>query len=90
MALIELLVTVGKVYRDNPQVRSNIGSGNTTAILDAFQMHQVDLGIVGREANHKGVEKLFQTSTPYICLLPEDHPLADRMGVIDLEGLASS
>ena len=89
MALIELPIAVGQMYRDNPQVRFNVSSRNTPAILDAVQMHQVDLGIVGRDANHEGVETLFQTSAPYVCLLPEGHPLADTMGPIDLEQIAS-
>ena len=53
-------------------------------------MHQVDLGIVGREATHEGVETLFRTSAPYVCLLPEDHPLADQGGLIDLEELVAN
>jgi len=89
IASIELPAAVGRMYRDNPEVRFIINSRNTPAILDAVQMHQVDLGIVGREANHEGVETLFQTSAPYVCLLPEDHSLADEDGPIDLEEVSS-
>ncbi len=85
IAIIELPAAIGRVYRENPDIRFSINSRNTPAILDAVQMRQVDLGIVGREASHEGVETLFQTSAPYVCLLPEDHPLADQDGTIDLE-----
>lgn len=88
IASIELPAAVGQVYRENPDIRFTINSRNTPAIVDAVQMRQVDLGIVGRDANHEGVETLFQTSAPYVCLLPEDHPLADREGPIDLEAVA--
>ena len=88
IALIELPAAVGRVYRENPEIRFTINSRNTPAILDAVQMRQVDLGIVGREANHEGVETMFQTSAPYVCLLPEDHPLAQEGGTIDLEEVA--
>ncbi len=90
LASIELPAAVGRVYRENPDIRFTINSRNTPAILDAVQMRQVDLGIVGREANHQGVETLFQTSAPYVCLLPEDHSLADGEGPIDLEEVALS
>jgi len=90
LAAIELPSAVGRVYRENPDIRFRINSRNTPAILDAVQMRQVDLGIVGREANHEGVETLFQTSAPYVCLLPEDHPLADEAGAIDLEEAADT
>ena len=81
---------MGQVYRENPEIRFTINSRNTPAILDAVQMRQVDLGIVGRDANHEGVETLFQTSAPLVCLLPEDHPLADEDGPIDLEEVAET
>ena len=90
LASIELPSAVGRVYHENPDIRFTINSRNTPAILDAVQMRQVDLGIVGREANHEGVETLFQTSAPYVCLLPEDHPLADEGGAIDLVEVAET
>jgi len=90
IASIELPAAVGRVYRENPDIRFTINSRNTPAILDAVQMRQVDLGIVGREATHEGVETLFQTSAPYVCLLPEDHRLADQRGNIDLEEVAET
>lgn len=90
IALIELPMAVGQVHRDNPDIRFTINSRNTPAILDAVQLRQVDLGIVGREASPEGVETLFQISAPYVCLLPEEHPLVDEWGVIDLENVADS
>jgi DNA-binding transcriptional LysR family regulator len=90
LAAIELPAAIGRVYRENPDIRFKINSRNTPAILEAVQMHQVDLGIVGREATHEGVETLFRTSAPYVCLLPEDHPLADQGGLIDLEELVAN
>ena len=90
LASIELPSAVGRVYRENPDIRFTINSRNTPAILDAVQMRQVDLGIVGRDATHEGVETLFQTSAPYVCLLPEDHPLADETGNINLEEVAET
>jgi DNA-binding transcriptional LysR family regulator len=90
LAAIELPAAIGRVYRENPDIRFKINSRNTPAILDAVQMHQVDLGIVGREATHEGVETLFRTSAPYVCLLPEDHPLADQDVLIDLEELVAN
>ena len=90
IASIELPAAIGRVYRDNPDIRFSINSRNTPAILDAVQMRQVDIGIVGRDANHEGVETLFQTSAPYVCLFPEDHPLAGDRHAVDLEDLAKS
>ena len=90
IAQIELPNAVGKMYRDNPDIRFIINSRNTPAILDAVQMRHVDLGIVGRDATHEGVETLFQTSAPYVCLMPEDHPLAGGAGEVDLEKIVET
>lgn len=90
IATIELPKTVGQLYRDYPDIEFVIQTRNTPAILDAVQMRQVDLGIVGREPDYEGVETLFQISAPYVCLLPEDHRLAALPGPVDLEELAGT
>ena len=86
----ELPITIGQMYRAYPDIQFSIHSRNTPGILDALQMRQIDLGIVGRERKHDGVESLFQISAPYVCLLPEDHPLAVVEGPVDLEILADT
>lgn len=90
IGIAELPAAIGKACRENPDICFTISSRNTPAIVDAVQMRQVDLGIVGREAKHDGVETIFQTSAPYVCLLPEDHHLASVTGAIDLEDVADS
>ena len=90
IATIELPRAVGRIYQENPDIKFVIQSRNTPAILDAVQMRQVDLGIVGREPDHDGVEKLFQTSAPYVCLIPEDHTLAGEYGAVDLNDLVET
>lgn len=88
IAAVELPRAVNVLYQRRPQIRFMIQSRNTPAILDAVQMHQLDLGIVGRQPAYDGVEVLFRTAAPYVCLMPEDHPLSDQGGAVDLEELA--
>jgi DNA-binding transcriptional LysR family regulator len=90
ISTVELPIAISRVYRADPDVQFIIHSRNTPAILDAIQMRQVDLGVVGRESEHGGVETLFQTSAPYVCLFPEEHPLADQSGPVDLEELVET
>ena len=90
IATIELPITIAKLYNRYDDIQFMVHSRNTPAILDAVQLHQFDLGIVGRQPNHEGVETLFQTSAPYVCLMPEDHPLIGQAGPVDLEELAES
>ena len=88
IAAIELPKAVGVLRRHLPDIRLMIQCRNTPAILEAVQMHQIELGIVGREPPYDGVEVLYQTAVPYVCLIPEDHELADENGPVDLEQLA--
>ncbi len=88
IAAIELPIAIGKLYRRYDDIRFMVHARNTPAILDAVQMHQFDLGIVGRERSYEGVETLFRTSAPYVCLMPEDHPLIGEPGSVDLEEVA--
>ena len=90
ISTIELPKAIGRLYNVNPEIRFEIQSRNTPAILDAVQTRQIDLGIVGREPDHQGVEILYQTSVPYVCLIPEDHRLAGEYGSVDLNQLADT
>lgn len=88
IAAIELPKAVAKLHREMPDVRFMLQSRNTPAILNAVQMHQLDLGIVGRSPPYEGVEVLYEKSIPYVCLMPDNHILADELGPVDLEQLA--
>ena len=90
IATIELPKAIGRMYNINPEIRFDVQSRNTPAILDAVQTRQIDLGIVGREPDLQGVEILYQTSVPYVCLMPEDHRLAGEYGSVDLKQLAET
>jgi DNA-binding transcriptional LysR family regulator len=90
IATIELPKAISRLYHENPDVRFIVQSRNTPAILDAVQTGQIDLGIVGREPNYAGVDVLYQTSVAYVCLIPEDHPMAGEYGLVDLNELADN
>jgi DNA-binding transcriptional LysR family regulator len=90
IAAVELPKAVNAIYQRLPDIHFMIQSRNTPAILDAVQMHQLDIGIVGRQPPYEGVEVLFQTKVPYVCLIPEDHSLAGEIGAVDLTELAET
>jgi len=90
VAMIELPRAVNQIYQRNPEIHFMIHTRNTPSILDAVRTHQVDLGVVGRQPPYEGVEVLFQMVSPYVCLMPEDHPLADAFGPLDLNELVET
>lgn len=88
ISTIELPHAVSTLIRRYADIRLMIHARNTPAILDAVQLRQFDLGVVGRQPPYDGVETLFQTAAPYVCMMPEDHPLVGHAGLVDLEELA--
>ena len=58
IATIELPKAISHLYHENPDIEFAVQPRNTPAILDAVQMRQLDLGIVGREPDYAGVEVL--------------------------------
>ena len=90
IATNELPAAVGRLLGKRPDARFIIHSRNTPAILDAVQLRQLNLGVVGRDPHHEGVDILHRYSAPYVCLMPEDHWLADEKGPVDLERIADT
>lgn len=87
LSTAEMPAAVAEFHRARPDTRIMLWVRNTPAIIDAVQMQQLDLGVVGRQPPYEGVETLYRTALPYVCLIPEAHPLGDGMGPLDLAEL---
>lgn len=90
LSMAEVPGAVAELHRRRGDVRFMLSVRNTPAIVDAVQMRQFDLGVVGRQPPYGGVETLYQTRFPYLCLMPEDHRLVGGEGPVDLEELAET
>ena len=66
IAAIELPRAVAKMHQSSNDVRFMIQSRNTPAILNSVQMHQLDLGVVGRSPPYE--EWRFFTEIGSLCL----------------------
>ena len=86
----ELPKAVKTLYDKYSDVHFMIHSRNTPAILEGVQLNQFDLGVVTRKSPHNGVEVLYEVRAPYVCLMPEEHPLIGQEGAVDLEELVKT
>jgi len=82
--------SVSELYRALADVRITTYVRNTPAIVDAVQMQQFDLGLVGRSPPYDGVELLQQVSLPYVCVLPASHSLAESTDPINLAHISKT
>lgn len=90
IATLELPRAVSVICQRYGDARFTIHSRNTPAIIDALLASEFDLGVVGRQPPYPGVDVMYETTAPYVCLLPEDHPLCDTEGPLDLEAMAGT
>ncbi|MFV1602723.1 MULTISPECIES: LysR family transcriptional regulator [unclassified Phaeobacter] len=90
VSTFELPKAINTLYQRYDDIRFMVHTRNTPAILDEIQMRQLDLGIVGRQPPYEGVETMYQAAAPYVCLMPEEHPLVGQPGAVDLEELAET
>ncbi len=63
----------------------DISVQNTPAIVDAVLLQQIDLGVICPTQQYEGIHILYQTQVPYLCLLPETHPMASLKQPLDLQ-----
>lgn len=90
LSTIEMPSAVAQIYRAHKDVSIMVYVRNTPAIIDAVQMQQFDIGIVGRQPPYDGVETLYHTTVPYVCLIPEGHALDGGDGPIDLDQISQT
>lgn len=88
LSVAEVPTAVTTLYRSRPDVNIMVYVRNTPGIVDAVQMQTFDLGVVGRQPPYGDLEVLYLASFPYVCLMPEEHPLAGEAGAVDLAELA--
>ena len=78
------------VHAERHDLHFDVSVRNTPAIVDAVLLQQLDLGVICPTQHYEGIHTLFMTRVPYLCLLPEAHPLAASNTPIDLEQIADT
>ena len=89
-ALVQEVVpqAVAELRRDEPTLGVEIRVLNTVEIVDAVLLHQIDVGVINPTRDHKGLSVLYELRTRHVCLVPEEHALANDPGPIGLDALA--
>ncbi len=62
----------------------DISVRNTPAIVDAVLLQQLDLGVICPTHHYEGIYPLYQTVIDYMCLIPQQHELANSAEAVDL------
>jgi DNA-binding transcriptional LysR family regulator len=73
--LPNILAAFQKMY---PKVRTVLNSKSRSFIIDAMVNQNLDLGVIGREINHRDLESCLIVEDRVILIVPPDHPWAIR------------
>jgi DNA-binding transcriptional LysR family regulator len=69
---------------ERADLQFDISVQNTSTIVDAVLLQQVDLGVISPMQSYEGIHTMFRTELPYLCLLPLGHRLAATGNSVDL------
>lgn len=70
-----------------PGLHIDVSVTNTPAIVDAVLLQQLDVGVICPMRHYEGIHTVYQTSVPYVCLIPQTHELAKSEAVINIDDL---
>ncbi len=73
--LPNLLAAFQKIH---PKVKSVVTSKSRPIVLDGLLQQNIDLGIVGKEIDHKDIESFLIIEDKVILIVPEHHPWTKR------------
>lgn len=77
-----------KFLADRPGVTITLHARSSSKVIESLARQQLDLGIVAAGLDHAGVETEFFCRVEAVCVLPNDHRLANKEVIVpsDLEG----
>ena len=79
---------VSQIRDSRSGIKLEIMVRNTPGLIDAVLLQQLDLGVICPTQPYEGIHTLYESTVPYVCLLPETHRLATSRQTIDLADLA--
>lgn len=83
----EMLQALGEIHDARPALRLHVSVRTNESIIDAVRMQEIDLGVVSSLHSIAGLHVWFESTLPYMCLVPASHNMAEDSGPIDLEQL---
>lgn len=80
-------LAVAKMHKESSDLRLNVSVRTTQQIIEEIETHRLDLGLISPIHEPANVSTYYRTSTKYVCLLPNQHPMAATEAPIDLMSL---
>jgi DNA-binding transcriptional LysR family regulator len=81
---------VATAHRQKSDLQFEVSVKNTSSIVDAILLQQLDLGLICPTRQYEGIHVVYESDLPYRCLLPKDHKLAFETRPIDLNLLTDN
>ncbi|MET3663289.1 LysR substrate-binding domain-containing protein [Aquamicrobium ahrensii] len=80
-------LAAARMQKESSDLQLNVSVRTTQQIIEKIETHQFDLGLISPIHEPANVSTYYRTSTRYVCLLPNHHPMAAVEAPIDLMSL---
>tara|TARA_Y100001934_G_scaffold166725_1_gene198265 strand:+ start:419 stop:1204 length:786 start_codon:yes stop_codon:yes gene_type:complete len=78
---------IGATHQNKPRLKISLRVNHSAGLIDSVTMGQLDFAVVNVQHRPESLTVFYEQELRYVCLLPEDHTLAQPNSKIDLNQL---
>ena len=78
---------IGATHQNKPRLKISLRVNHSAGLIDSVTMGQLDFAVVNVQHRPESLTVFYEQELRYVCLLPEDHALAQPNSTIDLNQL---
>ena len=78
---------IGATHQNKPRLKISLRVNHSAGLIDSVTMGQLDFAVVNVHHRPESLTVFYEQELRYVCLLPEDHALAQPNSTIDLNQL---
>ena len=78
---------IGATHENKPRLKISLRVNHSAGLIDSVTMGQLDFAVVNVHHRPESLTVFYEQELRYVCLLPEDHALAQPNSTIDLNQL---
>ena len=78
---------IGTTHQNKPRLKISLRVNHSAGLIDSVTMGQLDFAVVNVHHRPESLTVFYEQELRYVCLLPQDHALAQPNSAVDLNQL---
>jgi DNA-binding transcriptional LysR family regulator len=78
---------IGATHQNKPRLKISLRVNHSAGLIDSVTMGQLDFAVVNVHHRPESLTVFYEQELRYVCLLPQDHALAQPNSAVDLNQL---